>query len=99
MALQHSFSFTGIKSISGDGFFLQCGEESVSTDVLYVKVANTVGTKQNLTASVNFIDQQLDKLVAHKQYEFPLNLDGPNPIKQAYLYLKTLPEFSGATDC
>jgi hypothetical protein len=26
-------------------------------------------------------------------------LDGENPIKQAYKYLKTLPEFAGATDC
>lgn len=26
-------------------------------------------------------------------------IDGENPIKQAYEYLKTLPEFSGATDC
>ena len=27
------------------------------------------------------------------------DLNGDNPIKQAYEYLKTLPEFSGATDC
>jgi hypothetical protein len=27
------------------------------------------------------------------------SLEGDNPIKQAYEYLKTLPEFSGATDC
>lgn len=26
-------------------------------------------------------------------------IDGENPIKQAYKYLKTLPEFAGATDC
>lgn len=26
-------------------------------------------------------------------------LDGDNPIKQAYNYLKTLSEFAGATDC
>jgi hypothetical protein len=26
-------------------------------------------------------------------------IDGENPIKQAYEYLKTLPEFAGATDC
>jgi hypothetical protein len=26
-------------------------------------------------------------------------LDGANPIKQAYDHLKTVPEFSGATDC
>lgn len=27
------------------------------------------------------------------------DLDGDNPIKQAYEYLKTLPEFEGAIDC
>lgn len=27
------------------------------------------------------------------------NLYGENPIKQAYLYLKTLPELNGAIDC
>ena len=32
-------------------------------------------------------------------YQADLSLDGPNPIKQAYLHLKTLPEFSGAVDC
>ena len=26
-------------------------------------------------------------------------IDGENPIKQAYEYLKTSPEFAGATDC
>jgi hypothetical protein len=26
-------------------------------------------------------------------------INGLNPIKQAYEYLKTLPEFAGATDC
>lgn len=26
-------------------------------------------------------------------------LDGQNPIRQAYDYVKTLPEFAGATDC
>jgi hypothetical protein len=27
------------------------------------------------------------------------NIDGANPIAQAYTHLKTLPEFAGATDC
>jgi len=29
----------------------------------------------------------------------PYDLDGDNPIKQAYKYLKTLPEFQNAEDC
>ena len=40
-----------------------------------------------------------DIKLAERSYSFSANLDGPNFIKQAYLYLKTLPEFSDATDC
>jgi hypothetical protein len=32
-------------------------------------------------------------------YNCVYDLNGNNPIKQAYDHLKTLPEFSGATDC
>jgi hypothetical protein len=34
-----------------------------------------------------------------KQYSCVYNITGENPIKQAYEYLKTLPEFANATDC
>jgi hypothetical protein len=33
------------------------------------------------------------------QHECGYDLNGANPIKQAYEHLKTLPEFAGATDC
>lgn len=32
-------------------------------------------------------------------YTAPYALEGENPFKQAYLYLKTLPEFQDAIDC
>jgi hypothetical protein len=32
-------------------------------------------------------------------YEAVYDLQGQNPIAQAYAHLKTLPEFAGATDC
>lgn len=34
-----------------------------------------------------------------KIYYAAYDLEGANPIKQAYVYLKTLPEFEGAIDC
>jgi len=43
-----------------------------------------------------------DKEKAHfadSQYECVYDMNGQNPIKQAYEHLKTLPEFAGATDC
>ena len=32
-------------------------------------------------------------------FDAPYDLNGPNPIKQAYLHLKSLPEFADAVDC
>lgn len=32
-------------------------------------------------------------------YSCDYDLNGENPIKQAYIYLKTLPEFENAQDC
>jgi hypothetical protein len=32
-------------------------------------------------------------------YECVYDIQGDNPIRQAYRYVKTLPAFSGATDC
>ena len=34
-----------------------------------------------------------------RQFSCDYDINGENPIKQAYLYLKTLPEFSDAIDC
>ena len=35
----------------------------------------------------------------HVQMSCPYDIDGENPVRQAYIHLKTLPEFAGATDC
>lgn len=32
-------------------------------------------------------------------FDCAYDMNGANPIAQAYIYLKTLPEFAGATDC
>ena len=66
------------------------------TDI-YVKVESVNSSKNKTTASVGF---RLDETqLFYKYYEFPLDLEGPNPIQQAYLHLKTLPEFADAIDC
>jgi hypothetical protein len=36
---------------------------------------------------------------SERTFEMVYDLTGENPIKQAYLHLKTLPEFLNATDC
>jgi hypothetical protein len=99
MALQHSFRISGVKLISGDGFIYDAGQETITTASLYVKVTSISGNKNQLTASVSFLDQENAASIGAKDYLFTLDLDGPNPIKQAYEHLKTLPEFQGAEDC
>jgi hypothetical protein len=64
----------------------------------YIKVQNVSGNKNNLNATVMFTD---DAIQFSKNYAFPASVaDGaPNFIKQAYEYLKTLPEFENSEDC
>jgi len=66
----------------------------------YIRVAHITGTKDQITANVVFHKNsgngEMFKANAHT---FKPNMDGGNFIKQAYEYLKTLPEFANAVDC
>jgi hypothetical protein len=46
----------------------------------------------------SFADVNLVPIVT-QQYICNYDINGENPIKQAYLHLKTLPEFADAVDC
>lgn len=74
------------------------GEETELRD-LYIKVTSVYSTKQEALASVTAFAAADGKALFAESHEFALELDGPNPIKQAYEHLKTLPEFAGAEDC
>lgn len=74
------------------------GQQSTLNDV-YIKVVSTTSTKKEVQAVVNFLESKDGKSLFGEVYSFPLDLSGENPIKQAYLHLKTLPEFADATDC
>ena len=63
----------------------------------YIKVESTLGNKNEQQIVVSFTKN--NSLLNSKQYLFNPNMDGDNFIKQAYLHLKTLPEFSNAVDC
>jgi hypothetical protein len=71
----------------------------VTVQNTYIKVLSYSGDKHTVSFSVGYFaspDEQ--KMFGQEQRECSLNLNGENPIKQAYEHLKTLPEFSGATD-
>jgi hypothetical protein len=66
----------------------------------YVKVVGFGGGKDRFTADVHWLKQSSDgELIKAQHFDVVLDLDGGNPIQQAYEYLKTLPEFEGAEDC
>lgn len=87
MALQKNIKLT-------DNFGIE-----VEVPNAYIKVKNVDCSKTKTTYTVS-INKAKDGVLLHNLYgNFDYNINGENPIKQAYLYLKTLPEFSDATDC
>ena len=67
----------------------------------YWKVESVTSTKteSSCVVSISRIIEDNQTAVETKQYSFATDMQGDNPIRQAYKHLKTLPEFAGATDC
>lgn len=67
----------------------------------YWKVESVTSTKteSSCVVSISRIIEDNQTAVETKQYSFTTDMQGDNPIRQAYKHLKTLPEFAGATDC
>jgi len=71
---------------------------NVTLNNVYIKAVAVNATKENAVISVNYANG--DTIFQTKNFTFIPNLNNAdNFIKQAYLYLKTLPEFVGAIDC
>jgi hypothetical protein len=92
-----------IIELEGDTFLntpygsIKTGESKLAI-AAYIKVQSISGDKNNVNANVMFTD---DNIQFNKEYFFSASVaDGaPNYIKQAYTYLKTLPEFENSEDC
>ena len=65
----------------------------------YIKITKFAGTKSRCVCTYGIFRSSEGELLVEQSNEFSLDLNGPNPIKQAYQFLKTLPEFADATDC
>jgi hypothetical protein len=73
------------------------GEVEMDT---YIQVIHVSGTKDKTACNVRFRkDSSTGGIVKDMAFQFTPDMNGPNFIKQAYLHLKTLPEFSNAEDC
>jgi hypothetical protein len=65
----------------------------------YVKISRIDCDKTNGKAVTHILKEKEGKVLDSRAFEYPIKLDGDNFIKQAYLHLKTLPEFADAVDC
>lgn len=55
--------------------------------------------KSNMIFEVSGYANPNKHCLSNISYSCVYDITGENPIKQAYEYLKTLPEFANATDC
>jgi hypothetical protein len=98
MALKKSITVSGTGYVSFGNSYIETGETSFNTNLLYIKVESVNGTKDSVCANVSYTDESKSKKLLEKSFSFTPNMES-NFIAQAYNYLKTLPEFSGAVDC
>lgn len=96
MALQKIINISGNASFRNDGFNIENIEIKKQINS-YIKVFNVNGNKNNIEFIISYLND--DTEIGTKKFNFIPTLDGDNFIKQAYLYLKTLPEFADAVDC
>jgi len=66
---------------------------------IYCRVDLAQVSKTSGHARVSFTNNENSEHLGGLQVDFNYDLEGENPIKQAYQHLKTLPEFEGAEDC
>jgi len=98
-------AFTKTIQVSGNGHVVSNGVSYPVTNIsatyedCYIKVATVSASKSEGQATVVFSAKTKDPILFERNFLFSVDLEGPNPIKQAYLHLKTLPEFADAIDC
>ena len=74
-------------------------DETITFQNAYIRVELVSATKTCCFVTYKIFREKAGQELQQKFTDFNVNFDGPNPIKQAYLHLKTLPEFADAVDC
>jgi hypothetical protein len=73
--------------------------ETIQFSDAYIRVELVSTTKTCCFVTYKIFREKAGQELQQKFTNFNVNFDGPNPIKQAYLHLKSLPEFADAVDC
>ena len=97
MALTKQLQLQAFITKTCEGQLLSETQEDVSAS-FYIKVFKVEASKP---LSRVFVEMNGNGIALVRNYTFQADLGdaAANHIKQAYLHLKTLPEFSDATDC
>lgn len=99
MALKKFLTLHGaVKIDTGNGLYFTGEFKNIEQDGYY-KVVSTSGGKDRVTANVSIFNGEGGVLLGEETYSFIPDMEGENFIRQAYLHLKTLPEFAEAEDC
>ena len=65
----------------------------------YIKILSVFTSKLTNHLTYGIYKEANGKLLKEGREEFKIDLETPNPLRQAYLHLKSLPEFADAVDC
>lgn len=71
----------------------------IKVDSAYLRVENITLDKTSMTFNVRKYVDKTKSFFSEYYLTCPYNIDGENPFKQAYEYLKTLEEFKDSEDC
>jgi len=108
MAIQFSYSLSAGSQVAIPAAdlppYAEAGIATLNGEMVHVEaygqVTSASVTKAGSTAHlIVYSDAGKATAVEARFFEFGYDLDGTNPIKQAYEHLKTLPEFADAVDC
>jgi ubiquinone biosynthesis protein COQ9 len=86
-----------VQTIAADAGVVSTEQSTATYESCYTKVAFVSGTKELIKFSVE--TRLTDELTKTSTYSFTPSMGSDNFIRQAYMHLKTLPEFEGAVDC
>jgi len=74
--------------------------QSVVFENAYCTACSISGSKDLMSVNVEMRTERGGDVILMRSYAFPYDLAGTNnAFRQAYLHLKTLPEFANAVDC
>lgn len=73
--------------------------KGISISDAYFRVCSLEMTKISMNFTVEICASKDNDAIIHKYYNCEYNIDGNNPIEQAYEHLKSLQEYDGCKDC